>query len=111
MVRDIIRTNQGSIMMAILLPLHRFRIWMLRYLLAGNVTRSDLNQCCISVGALIQSVVFMRSSSFAEDPFKLAAAFLPALKSDMGELCKVRDGFLCSVAVLYTVRLPCIPLV
>ena len=35
LVRDVIRTNQGSMMMALLLPLHRFRIWVLRYLLAG----------------------------------------------------------------------------
>jgi len=34
LVRDVIRTNQGSMMMAVLLPLHRMRMWVLRYLLA-----------------------------------------------------------------------------
>ncbi len=36
LVRDVIRTNQGSVMMALLLPLHRFKIWILRHLLAGG---------------------------------------------------------------------------
>ncbi|GAX83293.1 hypothetical protein CEUSTIGMA_g10719.t1 [Chlamydomonas eustigma] len=56
-VREIIRTNQGSMMMAFLLPVHRFKIWLLRYLLA-------------------------------EDPFKQAVGFLPALQADMGGLCE-----------------------
>lgn len=55
-VRDVIRTNQGSVMMALLMPLHRFRIWILRYLLA-------------------------------EEPYRQAVQFLPALQADMGALC------------------------
>ncbi len=57
LVCDVIRTNQGSLMLAFLLPLHRFRLWILRYLLA-------------------------------EEPYKQAVQFLPALQSDMGELCE-----------------------
>lgn len=57
LVRDVIRTNQGSMMMAILLPLHRARLWVLRNLLA-------------------------------EDPYKQAVNFLPALQEDMGSLCQ-----------------------
>ena len=61
-VRDVIRTNQGSVMMALLMPLHRFRIWILRYLLA-------------------------------EEPYKLAVQFLPALQADMGALCSSEIHF------------------
>ena len=39
-----------------MMPLHRFRVWILRYLLA-------------------------------EEPYKLAVQFLPALQADMGALC------------------------
>jgi hypothetical protein len=30
-VRDIIRTNLGSVMLAILQPVHRFKLWILRW--------------------------------------------------------------------------------
>ena len=46
-MRDVIRTNQGSMMMALLLPLHRFRIWVLRYLLAGVNKCGIVRSCCL----------------------------------------------------------------
>lgn len=39
LVREVIRTNQGSLMMGLLMPLHRLRIWILRHLLGEDPYR------------------------------------------------------------------------
>jgi hypothetical protein len=42
-VRDIIRTNLGSVMLAILQPVHRFKLWILRHLLREDMYKQAVN--------------------------------------------------------------------
>eukprot|EP00798_Chlamydomonas_sp_ICE-L_P030810 gene30810-35841_t len=59
-VRDVIRTNLGGMMMNVLLPLHRFRIWILRRLLGEHPYKqavSFLPAIMEDMGSLCESEV------------------------------------------------------
>ncbi|KAJ9515939.1 hypothetical protein QJQ45_016887, partial [Haematococcus lacustris] len=42
MVREIIRTNLGGLMVSLLLPVHRFKLWLLRYLFMEDMYQQAL---------------------------------------------------------------------
>ncbi|KAG1654521.1 hypothetical protein FOA52_008553 [Chlamydomonas sp. UWO 241] len=85
LVRDVIRTNQGSMMVAVLLPLQRLRTYVLRYLLAEEpysqavrflpAVQSDMGALCEGgVRAGPQAVGPSASSSTAAAEGSAAAA-------------------------------------
>lgn len=74
MAMDVIRTNQGSMMMAVLMPIHRTKIWLQRNLLAEDSMRTAAQFLTVlqsDMGSLCQSDVVVtgkeaRSGEVAE---------------------------------------------